>query len=244
MHRLGMIILFIIVFSLLSTKTTASPSPALPPKIFLATWHIPLMVENEHKGLFIDLVREISRRTKKPIEISVQPVGQALMAFSNKKVHGYFPAHTLSLAKNAMATSAFYTKTDYIFFKKDLPLRTLKDLEGRKVGLTFRYFYDPEILSNKKILFEYADDDFINMKKLGQGLIDAFVVEERSGLKALQESGFTNISFEKDKALSSKSIYFAFENTPQGAALCDLFDQTLAQMKKDGYLDRLFSVKK
>lgn len=223
---------------------TVVASSAYPQKIELVTWNIPLMVESKDKGLFIELVREIGKRTKKDIQISVQSASQALMSFSSNKVHGYFPAHILSLSKNMIATTPFYTKNDYVFFRKDQRLTGIKDLEGKKVGLTFRYFYDPEILNNKKIRVEYADDDFINMKKLGDGLIDAFVVEERSGIRALQESGFANIDFDKTNKLSSKSIHFAFENSAQGTALRDLFDKTLSDMKKDGSLDRLFAAAK
>ncbi|KYG64150.1 hypothetical protein AZI86_14125 [Bdellovibrio bacteriovorus] len=222
---------------------TAVANSVYPAKIELVTWTIPLMVESKDKGLFVELVREIGKRNKKDIGVSVQSAGQALMSFSSSKVHGYFPAHIMSLSKNMIATTPFYTKNDYVFFRKDKRLTSIKDLEGKKVGLTFRYFYDPEILNNKKIRVEYADDDFINMKKLGDGLIDAFVVEERSGIKALQESGFTNIEFDKASKLSSKSIHFAFENSAQGAALRDLFDKTLNEMKKDGSLDRLFATK-
>lgn len=214
-----------------------------PEKIELVTWNIPLMVEAKDKGLFIELVREISKRTKKEIQISVQSSNQALMTFSSNKVHGFFPANNLQLSKNMVASAPFYVKNDYVFFRKDKRLTTVKDLEGKKVGLTFRYFYDAEILNNKKIRIEYADDDFVNMKKLGEGLIDAFIVEERSGVKALQESGYTNIDFDKKSRVSAKPIYFAFENSPQGVALKDLFDGALAEMKKDGSLDRLFSKK-
>lgn len=235
----------LVFFALLCETHARNPSPApVPGKIDLLTWNIPLFVESKDKGLFIKLVREIGKRSKKEINVTVMPPGSALMAFSNNKAHGYFPAHELSMAKEAHPSLPFYLKKDYIFFRKENRLVTIKDLEGKKVGLTFRYFYDPQILANKKIRIEYADDDFANMKKLGAGKIDAFVVEERSGIKVLQESGFTNIDFDRNFPLSEKTIFFAFQGTAHGEAIRDLFNKYLEELKADGTLERLFSTRK
>ena len=86
-----------------------------------------------------------------------------------------------------------------------------------------------------------APNDVANMKKLGQGQIDAFVVEERSGLEALSLSGEKDITYDKEKPLSKQSVYFAFQSTPEGELLAEKFTKAINEMKKDGSFDRILN---
>lgn len=70
------------------------------------------------------------------------------------------------------------------------------------VGITLGYPCVKEVAESKDFTVAPAADDVTNMKKLGAGRLDVFVVEERSGLKALQESGQTNIEYDKTVPLS------------------------------------------
>nr|WP_295899231.1 transporter substrate-binding domain-containing protein [uncultured Bdellovibrio sp.] len=224
------------VFAALLCPFFASAKP-----LVLATFPIPLMVENTEKGLFINLTKEIAKRNNRDISIVVYPTGKTLLAFSNNKVDGIFPALDVYIPKLSVKTAPFYYKTDYIFYKKGRPFKTLKDLEGHKVGLTFRYPYVQELVQNKKINFEFATDDVLNMKKLGRGTIDAFVVEQRSGIKALQLSGEKDIEFDKNKPLSQQVVFYAFQNTEEGKMLAEVFSKTIESMKKDGSLSRVLA---
>lgn len=224
------------VTALLFAASVATAKP-----IVLATFSIPLMVESPDKGLFVKLTREIAKRNSRQVKIMVYPAGKTLLAFSNNKVDGFFPALDVYLPQSSAKSSVFYRKVDYVFYRKDKPLKSLKDLEGKKVGLTFRYPYVKELINNKKIQFEMASDDVINMKKLGAGQLDAFVVEERSGLKALQLSGQKNIEFDPQTPLSEQVVYFAFQDNEEGKKLADIFTNTIENMKKDGSLDRVLT---
>lgn len=224
------------VTALLLLTSLASAKP-----IVLATFAIPLMVESPDKGLFVNLTREIAKRNSRQVEILVYPTGKTLLAFTNNKVDGFFPALDVYVPQSSARSSAFYRKVDYVFYKKDRPLRSLKDLEGKKVGLTFRYPYVKELIGNKKIRFEMAADDVLNMKKLGKGLIDAFVVEERSGMKALQLSGQKQIDFDRNQPLSEQVVYYAFQDNEEGKRLAEIFSRTIETMKKDGSLDRVLT---
>ncbi|MCC7152616.1 MAG: hypothetical protein IT501_11455, partial [Rubrivivax sp.] len=53
------------------------------------------------------------------------------------------------------------------------------------VGITLGYPCVKEVAESKDFTVAPAADDVTNMKKLGAGRLDVFVVEERSGLKAL-----------------------------------------------------------
>lgn len=209
--------------------------------LVMATFPIPLLVESPEKGLFVHLTKEIAKRNSQEINILVLPTGKSLLAFSNNKVDGLFPAFEVHIPKRSARSNSFYDKVDYVFYKKGKPLKTLKELEGKKVGLTFRYPYVQELVYNKKIKFEFAPDDILNMRKLGQGAIEAFVAEEKSGLKALQLSGASGIEYDKEKPFSKQVVFYAFQNTTEGQQLADLFSKTIDSMKKDGTLNKILS---
>ncbi len=207
----------------------------------LSSIPIPLMVEDANNGLFIQLTKEIAKRNGYELDILVQPPGKALLAFSTNKVQGFFPALDDSVPKVSAKSTPFYYKTDYVFYRKGLPLKTIKDLEGKKVGLTFRYTYSQDLLNNRRVKFEYSPEDVINMKKLARGALDAFVVEERSGQKALQISGVQGVEFDRKAPLSRLKVFYAFQNDDEGRQLAAMFSKTIDEMKKDGSLSRILA---
>ncbi|MDG0816617.1 transporter substrate-binding domain-containing protein [Bdellovibrio sp. PAP01] len=205
----------------------------------LTTFPIPLMVEGDKKGIFIDLTNEIAKRNNIKIAIDVIPTGKSLLAFSSGRADGFFPGLDVYMPRKTSRTLAFYQKADFVFYKKGKVLSKISDLEGKKVGLTFRYPYAKELMDNKKIRFEFAEDDIANMRKLGQGLIEAFVVEERSGLKALELSGVRDVGYQAGKPLSVQEVYYAFQDSEEGRKYADIFSKTLTKMKNDGHFEKI-----
>lgn len=230
---------FLIILFCLEGSFTSFAFAAKP--LRMATFPIPLMVESDTKGVFISLTREIAKRGHVEMQIEVSPTAKTLLDFSTNKVDAFFPALDVYTPKNTSRTSSFYTKVDFVFSKKDKNLNTMKDLEGKKVGLTFRYPYARELTQNKKIDFEFADDDVSNMNKLASGAIDAFIVEERSGLQALALSGKTNIHYAKGKPLSKQEVFYAFQDNEDGRGMVEIFNRAIEAMRKDGTFDRLMN---
>lgn len=229
-----LILLFCLEGSFSSIALAAKP-------LRMATFPIPLMVESDTKGVFVSLTREIAKRGHVDVQIEVSPTAKTLLDFSTNKVDAFFPALDVYTPKNTSRTAAFYTKVDFVFSKTEKNLKTLKDLEGKKVGLTFRYPYAKELTQNKKIDFEFADDDVTNMNKLASGAIDAFVVEERSGLQALTISGKTGIHYNKHKPLSKQDVFYAFQDNEEGRGMVEIFNGAIEAMRKDGSFERLMN---
>ncbi|UYL08126.1 ABC transporter substrate-binding protein [Bdellovibrio sp. SKB1291214] len=207
----------------------------------LVTFPIPLLVENKEKGLFIDLTREIASHVKTKFRVQVLAANKAKLAFFNGKVEGYFPGLDNSVPKDAVRTIPFYVRTNYIFYRENKPFKELKDLYGKNVGLTFRYHYPSQIQDNTKIKFSYAEDDIANMKRLAAGDIDAVIVEERSGLRALEISKAKGVSYSKESPVSNQDCYFAFKNDQEGRSLQKEFNVALEKMKADGSLQRVLN---
>lgn len=200
---------------------------------------IPLMVESKDKGIFIELTKEIAKRANVTIEIVVEPTKRILNGFNENQLDIIYPAVDVTLPKPAERTTAVYHKIDYTFYKTDKPYKTMKDLEGKKVGITLGYPYTRELTGNKSIKIEMSNDDITNFKKLEAGRIDAFVVEEHSGVKALKDSGVKGIAYDKTRPLSKMDVYYAFQKTAEGKELAMKFSKALEDMKKDGTFARI-----
>ncbi len=200
----------------------------------LGTFPIPLMVESKDKGIFIDLTKEVAKRAGIELEIIVEPAKRITNGFEKNEVDILYPGLDVTMPIPVEKTSPVYMKTDYVFYKSDTPYRTLADLKGKKVGITNGYPYVKEVTENKSFIIEAANDDVTNMKKLEAGRVDAFIVEERSGVKALEESKAQGVVYDKGQALSNQEVFYAFQKTPEGKDLADKFSKALDDMKKDG----------
>jgi polar amino acid transport system substrate-binding protein len=217
-------------------------SSVMAASLKMGSYPIPKMVESKDKGVFVDLTKEVAKRAGYSLDIEIAPPPRTVESFSQGKIDGFFPALDVIVPGAAAKSSPIYTKVDFAFFKKGAAnLKTIKELEGKKVGITRGYPYAGELMSNKKIIFDPADDDVTNMKKLAAGRIDAFVVEEKSGLEALKKSGETSVTYDSAKPLSQQAVYFAFKNGADGKAAADAFSKALGDMKKDGTFGKIMS---
>jgi polar amino acid transport system substrate-binding protein len=79
------------------------------------------------------------------------------------------------------------------------------------------------------------------MKKLSMGRINAFVVEEKSGLTAMEQTAVKNVEYNKDKVLSEMDVFYAFQKTPEGDQLAKKFSKALEDMRKDGTFQKIMS---
>jgi polar amino acid transport system substrate-binding protein len=216
-----------------------SSGVAFAKPLVVATYYVPLMSESSDKGLFVDLTKEIARRNKLDIKIIVSPANQVFLDFANGKVDGFFPALDVNVPTGAMATTPYYFKVDYAFYKKDKPVRSLTALRGKNVGLTFRYPYSRLLMEDKAIQFAYAKSDIDNMKKLDSGTLDAFVAEEQSGLEAMKLAKAKDITFDKKAPLSVQNVYYAFQDSNEGRRLQKIFSVEIERLRKEGKLKTL-----
>ena len=76
-----------------------------------------------------------------------------------------------------------------------------------------------------------------------RGNIDAFVVEEKSGLKAFLDAGFIDeIQYDRHAPLSKIDVYFAFQNNEEGKKLSLTISNILREMKQDGTFERIINL--
>lgn len=207
--------------------------------INLATFPIPGHVESETKGLFIELTREIARQTGSDIDIKVLPPLRAIHGYFDGSYAALFPALDVTFAPGQPITrtaESIDCKEDFVFTKKGAPLlKTLGDLKGKHVGITRGYPYAREVTENKNMVIEAATSDETNIRKLIAGHLDAFVLDEKTGVQAFQDLGLSaEMQYAPKQPVSRQDVYYAFQNTPDGRALATKFSQALASMKASG----------
>lgn len=230
--------------ALFASILLAAPGAFAASKIKVGTFPIPLMVESENKGVFVDLAGEISKRVGQLFEISVMPPQRTVEDFLGGKLDVMFPALDVMFPpdKTPLKTKELiYVKEDFAFTKKGSPmLKSIGDLEGRTVGVTLGYPYVRELMDNAKIKFDKGNTDEANAQKLAAGRFDAFVVEEKSGLQAFKKTGTEGaIQYDPKTPLSRQDVYFAVgKGNP---ALAEKISRALAEMKSDGTFAKIMS---
>lgn len=82
---------------------------------------------------------------------------------------------------------------------------------------------------------EEAPADENNTKKLIAGRIDAFVVEERTGVQAFINTGLCHeMQYDRTSPIAHHNVYYAFQHTEEGKQLAEIISSVLSEMKADG----------
>ena len=212
----------------------------------VGTFPIPLMVESKTKGVFVELFSEIAKRAGIKYELVITPPKRTVTGLVDGSIDLFFPALSAIIPpskKVYKSKELIYVKKDFVFTKKGAnKLTTISDLEGKDVGITNGYPYAIKLVQNKKIKFQKAKTDEINVKKLMADRVVAFVVEEKSGLKAFDKMGLkTKIQYNSSKPISEQDVFFAFQKTKEGKRLETKISKAISEMKKDGTFGKIMS---
>jgi polar amino acid transport system substrate-binding protein len=211
--------------------------------VSIATFPIPLMVESKDKGVFIELTRALAKEAGFELTIVVLPPQRTLQEFSAHKVDGVFPGLKALMPESYVRSGLVYMKNDYAFtVKGSPPLATVAALSGKRVGITSGYPYAKKLMADNSIHFDVANSDDQNVKKLLAGRLDAFVVEEKSGLKAFSNNGSRNkVFYNPAQPISEQDVFYAFQEGARGERLAAEFSRALVALKDNGTFARIMA---
>jgi polar amino acid transport system substrate-binding protein len=210
------------------------------------TFLIPLMVESETEGVFIELTQEVARRARLDIKINILPAKRSINDFVRGKADALFPA----LNNFFPSPDSFSRSQEIIYIKRDFSfslanrekLYTIKQLAGHKVSITRGYIYADELVKNTDIQFFTANSDEFAAKMLQAGHVDAFIAEEQSGLTALKNIGLINqVQYAKEQAISELDVFYATLAGSERKRLAERLSQQLTLMKQDGTFERIMA---
>lgn len=212
------------------------------------TNYIPGLLHEDLTGPFVDLNNEISRRANVKLVLEIVPPKRLRKLFKDKKYDIIFPMLPSSFDKETAydRSSAFFVKEDFVFTREGTPkVATLSDLENLQgtIGLTHGYSYPEKLLSNPKLIFDFAPSDDQNMLKLASGRISAFIVEELSGLQAAENMNLKNvIQYDPATPLFTQDVFYAFQPEKRFYAVRDAISNAIDEMQADGSLEKILTV--
>ncbi|MBN1969259.1 MAG: transporter substrate-binding domain-containing protein [Candidatus Delongbacteria bacterium] len=206
----------------------------------IGTYKIPKLVDSETEGVFVKIWIEAAKRANVDYELVFSATKRTLQNYAEGQLVGYFPSLLVTIPKDSEMSEEFFYKYTYAFTKKGSPkINSISDLKGKKVGLTSGYAFSEELTNNPDIITDYAATNEQNFKKLSIGRVDVVVSDDKSGPKAIEDAGLTDIEFDKDKPLEIQKVFFAFEKSDKGRLLNQKISEALKEMKKDGTYDKI-----
>jgi polar amino acid transport system substrate-binding protein len=127
-------------------------------------------------------------------------------------------------------------KVDFVSTARGAPLlRSLVDLRGKRVGITHGYPYSREVMAASGHTLEEAASDELNIRKLVAGRIDAFVLDEKTGIQAAKALGLSDaIQHDSLAPVSRQDVYVAFQPNDRGRELAGRMSEALRQLKASG----------
>ncbi len=84
------------------------------------------------------------------------------------------------------------------------------------------------------------DNDITGMKMLSLGRLDAFIAEEKSGLKAIKSAEITNIQYDPENSVENNSAYFIFQQNSEGELLSRRFSEIIIKLKQEDIYKKIF----
>lgn len=199
--------------------------------------------KGETVGIDVDILNEITKRTGIKFKLNIMAFNTIIAGINAKKVDGAISGMTITEdRKQNVDFSIPYYKTTYaLIYKKSDNIKTIKDLEGQKVGsqtgtmmYDFLEKYNKTISNNKdKMLLSSIDENSVGIQALRHNKIKAYLLEELQG-KAFcaKHQDLAYIQIKDDVA----NYAIAFQ---KGSPYKHIIDIALKDMLKDGTITKI-----
>lgn len=195
---------------------------------------IPAYVQNNEKGQFLNLTRDLLKDSDFTPVFEVLPPKRARLTFKNGHWDGFFP-HLPVDKLNTLVSEPFYYKKDFIFSMKAIDRVPQK---GR-ICLTNGYPYDFDKIP-KGLTQVNAHSDEACLKMMTLGRVDYFLCELQTGLISTRSLGLKNFHIYQ-KAISALPVSFTFQNNEKGRKALEQINSALGEMRSNGKLKTYFN---
>lgn len=117
---------------------------------------------------------------------------------------------------------------------------TIKELEGKKVGITNGYSYSPILTENTKIQKEITPSEKAQFEKLAIGRIPYAAVFGMPGFHILKSNPNLALKIKKIGTISTDKVFLSFSKVHKdGAKYTEIFEKGLTAIKADGTYKKL-----
>ncbi|CAI9388939.1 transporter substrate-binding domain-containing protein [Niallia sp. Sow4_A1] len=191
-------------------------------------------------GFDIDLANALGEKLGYEIQVKDMDFSGLISALQSGKVDlvlsGMSP--TPERAENVDFSDVYYTSKDLVITTKDSNIKTVQDLEGKKVGVQLGSIQEDaanEIAETVKITVENRDRIPQLIQEIKAGRFDAAIIEDVVATGYLNKED-TLTSFPAKEANQDAGSAIAF---PKGSELTSKFNDELKKMQDSGEIDEL-----
>ena len=197
------------------------------------------------KGIAVDILKEIARRTGDNIIIELYPAPRLKRYFETKKIDINFAD---SLYWNKISAPPTYIFTDsYLFVKEyvysmtkdDLKIQKIEDLHGKTVGITRGYYYSmvEDAFNHGFIRKERADTDELLFKKLVNGRNTLIFMDELSFNFLVNRFNYDKTRFKRGLQLTYAPL--GIKVRMEKKHLITRFNHAIDDMRKDASINKI-----
>lgn len=247
-HNAGMHHLFISLarwFCILTALAWAATGVAQPLLVTVDDNNPPFMYtrNGQATGAYPAIVRIAFARMGVPVTLEAKPWARALAELDRGQAAVAGIYRTEERAQRSDFSDPLLTENIAVFVRnpQGYKFTGIADLAGKTVGTVRGWSYGDAFDSARKRGLFIAEDtrsDQQNFEKLANGRLDAVLAIEEAGLAIVQASRASTTGPLKPY-LASNPAHVAFPKGSGNAALLPRLNKAIADMKKDGELDRL-----
>ncbi len=194
--------------------------------------------KNQLTGFDVEIGGEVAKRIgvkSAPLSTAWDGIIAGLLANKYELICGSM-AITGERLKSIDFTDPYYRSGAQLFIKKGSAVKSVKDLEGKKVGVTLGTTYEKwarENIAKVDIRTYKGVPDMI--LEIGTGRIDGFITDKIVGALAIKDKG-APIELAGDLLYEEKMGIALRKNNPELKAA---MNKALAEMKKDGVYKKI-----
>lgn len=203
------------------------------------------VVNGKPAGFAVDIVREAFSAAGIMVKFESLPYARCMAEAKAGKLLGCFnTARSPMLEKTYLwPDQPTFSARINVYVRSDSPLNnlTVKDLEGKTVGVTNDYEYGYEFDSNPRIKRDIANQDVLGLKKLIRGRFDYMLAYEKvtNHLLATYPDEFAG-RIKPAGVIVNADLYVSFSKRyPDAAAMLARFNQGMAAIRKNKNYDQI-----
>ena len=194
-------------------------------------------------GVYPVLLKAVFDRLGVPLKLQAFPWKRALLELDRgiAGVGGIYK-NEVRLLKYDYSDPMFVERIA-VYYNKNSPIKynSIEDLYGKRVGVILGWSYGDDFdlaRAYDQILVEPVVDVEQNFEKLSRGRIDALLAVVESGDSLLANGRYEDLVMAKTLLLANPA-HLAFLKKAKQLPLIERFNKELAEMKKDGSLDKI-----
>ena len=236
-----------IIFAIVGPQQLLASSAAETPKI--CDWHstqtrlsvvagaVSNLVTSADEGIFVDLLKRISKRTPFEFDIDVHSDKRAQRHFTDRHYDAYMLWSNFDPPMSALKVH-LASRSLHAVVRRGDPIPTeIGELEGLRIGLPFVYSFPDALVQNKKIhTLRLAESVESNIEALMRGRVDVTIVARDAADAMALTEGAEHVVFDPAHPLFTKEIYIVLQPDQSLECTAKMLQAEISSMRSDGSL--------